>query len=226
MSDWEARDSAHLARLLVGDHFGDRPEDRLDAIRADKQKRAAYLCRKTRATRASVVLEIGSGMGFTSRHVAEQVKRLYCADISASFLDVAAKECAGIDNIEFVRLDDMPGALPFDDAAFDIVFSDAVFIHLNLYDIFWYFSAFQRVVRPGGRVFINIMNGAKVDLGKLTEMAGYYRRDRGALKRLLCWHSVDSVAAVASHFGFELESKGRWRGLVPTPTVDLLFRKR
>jgi hypothetical protein len=30
-------------------------------------------------------------MGFTIKHVAKKVKRLYCCDISASFLDIARK---------------------------------------------------------------------------------------------------------------------------------------
>ncbi len=174
----------------------------------------------------AVVLEIGSGMGFTSKYVAQEVKHLYCSDISASFLEFARKECSGIPNIEFVRIEKEPATFSFQDETFDIVFADAVFIHLNLYDIFWYFSEFQRLAKKRGKVFINIKNASRIDTNQLSRMANFYQRDRDSLKRLLCWNSVDAVVTVASNFGFKLESKGRMWGLIQRANLDLLFSKR
>lgn len=225
MSDWEARSDRHALRLLVGDYFGDRPEDNLDKIRIAKKERAARLCKLMGCDKESVVLEIGSGMGFTSKYVAEEVKHLYCSDISATFLDIARKECAGVPNIEFVRIEKEPATFAFRDEFFDIIFADAVFIHLNLYDIFWYFSEFQRLAKKRAKVFINIMNASQLDSKKFSQMADFYRKDRDKLKRLLCWNSVDAVVTIASDFGFRLVSKGRlWRP--QRTTVDLLFSKR
>jgi hypothetical protein len=68
MSKWEARNEKHAARLLVGDYFGDRPEDELDTIRIAKKNRAAYLCKKMGCNKESVVLEIRSGSGRRSNH--------------------------------------------------------------------------------------------------------------------------------------------------------------
>ena len=226
MSKWEARDAKHAADLLAGEYFGDRPEEKLDKIRSAKKKRAAYLCKKLGCNKESVVLEIGSGMGFTSKYVATEVKQLSCCDISASFLDMAKKECSGIPNIEFSRIDEEPATFSFPDEFFDIIFADAVFIHLNLYDMFWYFSEFQRLVKGRGRVFINVKNAAKIDTKVLTQMADFYRDDRDNLKTLLCWNSVGAVITVAKEFGFKLASRGRLWGLYQGASVDLLFRKR
>lgn len=229
MSKWEARDDAHLFQMLVGDFYGARPEKNVDVIRAAKKDRAANLCKRIGCDKASVVLEIGSGVGFTSKHVAGEVKRLYCCDISDSFLNSARKECAGIENIEFVKLNaEQPGTLPFEGDFFDAIFADAVFIHLNLYDIFWYFSEFQRVAKRRASVYINVMNASHIDLGQFSRMAGFYRKNRASLDRLLCWSSIDAVVTIAEHFGFVLKARGgRW-GLrlrrVKTPT--LLFEKR
>jgi len=107
-------------------------------------------------------------MGFTSKYVAETVKDLYCSDISASFLEFAKKECSGIPNIKFSRIESEPANFSFPDESFDIVFADAVFIHLNLYDIYWYFSEFQRLVKRRGKVFINVKNASKIDTKVLT----------------------------------------------------------
>lgn len=226
MSDWEAPDTRRLAQLLVGNYFGERPEEKLDQIRAAKAERAAYLCKKIGFGPESVVLEIGSGMGFTSKHVAARVKRLYCADISRSFLDAARQECAGTENIEFIEIERQPAVFAFDDETFDVIFSDIVFIHLNLYDIYWYFSEFGRLAKKRGKVLINVMNAAKVDLEELGRMAGFYRKNRDSLRRLICWNSIDAVAAVAEHFGFSLESKWALRRLRTRHMVDLLFSKR
>ena len=226
MSNWEADDVKHAAQLLVGEFCGDRPEERLDEIRGIKKKRAARLCRKLRCNKESVVLEIGSGMGFTSKWLAQEVKQLYCNDISASFLEIARKECAGIPNIEFARIDKEPATFSYPNEFFDIIFADAVFIHLNLYDIYWYFSEFQRLAKRSGKVFINIANASKVDTRILTQMAGFYRDNRDSLKMLLCWNTVDAVVAIAKNFGFRVVAKGRFWGLYHAATVDLIFKKR
>jgi ubiquinone/menaquinone biosynthesis C-methylase UbiE len=226
MTDWEAPDPGQLARLLAGDHYGERPEDILDEIRARKKAKAAYLCRKMGCRPESIVLEVGSGMGLTSKHVAGQVKHLYCSDVSASFLEAARKECAGVPNIDFIRIGDPP-VFDFEDEFFDIVFADAVFIHLNLYDIYWYFSEFQRLVRRRGKVFINIMNGAAIDARKLSQMADFYRKRKANLPRLLCWNSTEAVVTVASRFGFDLKARSRrWWPRQGGATIDLLFSKR
>jgi len=226
MSNWEARDAKQAADLLAGEYFGDRPEEKLDKIRSAKKKRATYLCKKLGCNKKSVVLEIGSGMGFTSRYVANEVKQLCCCDISATFLDMAKKECSGVPNIEFSRIDKEPATFSFPDEFFDIIFADAVFIHLNLYDIFWYFSEFQRLVKGRGMVFINVKNASKIDTSVLTQMADFYREDRDSLKTLLCWNSVDAVITIAEEFGFKLASRGRLWGLYQGASVDLIFRKR
>jgi ubiquinone/menaquinone biosynthesis C-methylase UbiE len=226
MSNWEADDVKHAAQLLAGEYYGDQPEERLDEIRGLKKKRAARLCRKLRCNKESVVLEIGSGMGFTSKWIAREVKQLYCNDISASFLEIARKECAGIPNIEFAGIDMGPADFAYPDEFFDIIFADAVFIHLNLYDIYWYFSEFQRLANRNGKVFINIKNASKVNMRDLERMAGLYRDNRDSLKMLLCWNTVAAVVSIAKHFGFSVVSKGRFWGLYWGQTVELLFLKR
>lgn len=229
MTKWEADNTRRMMQLLVGDYFGERPEEKLELIRAEKKKRAERLCHWLGCNKESTVLEIGSGMGLTSKHVAGKVKRLVCCDISESFLEAAKRECAELPNIEFIHIDEQPGKLPFEDAQFDMAYSDAVFIHLNLYDIYWYFSEFSRTVKRGGRVFINIMNGSRLELPKLAEMASYYRKNSDSLSKLLCWNSTEAVLAVASHFGFELEPRARLRALLQrrgSQSIDLVFTKR
>ena len=226
MSDWESEDKKQALQLLVGEYFGDCPEERLDEIRAAKKKRARRLCKKLGCHKESVVLEIGSGMGLTSKHVARRVKQLICSDISTSFLELAKKECADVQNIEFVKIEEEPAQFSFPDESFDMIFSDAVFIHLNLYDIFWYFSEFQRLIKRRGKVLINVMDSSKIETPLFDQMAEFYRQDRNNLKTLIYWNSVEAVIGIASRFGFKLKSKGRMWGLVKPANLDLLFSKK
>ena len=218
MKPWEAKDEHNLFELLAGDWYGENPEQRLEVLRADKEERAKYFFNQLGLNAESIVLEIGSGGGFTTKHVAKGIKQLHCCDISGSFLEYAKRECDGINNIFFYKIVDPP-RLPIQNLLFDAVFADAVFIHLNLYDIYWYFSEFDKVVKPGGVVWINIMDDSAIDRIKLEEMAEYYNRDKNSLQMLLCWNSVRAVVEVARYFGFSLISKHSEVG------VELKFRK-
>src|SRR5207253_9333425 len=83
--------------------------------------------------------------------------------ISPAYLSLAAKECSDLDNVTFHLIQSRNLSFLERDAV-DVVCSTAVFIHLNLYDIFWYFSEFARVVKPGGRVWIDIADSESLDL--------------------------------------------------------------
>jgi ubiquinone/menaquinone biosynthesis C-methylase UbiE len=206
MNRWETNSNEQLLDFLVGDCYGNDPASCIDTIRKDKEERAAWLANQLGLNKNFNVLEIGSGMGFTSKHIAKRVKHLYCCDISDSFLENAREECKANSNISFAKIEATQN-LPFSEDFFDVIYSDAVFIHLNLYDIFWYFSEFKKVIKPCGIVWFNIMNTSFVLMDKLVEMANFYKNDPRILNNLLCWNSPEAIVSVASHFDFELESK-------------------
>ncbi len=202
---WEAQTDNQLFELLAGDWYGQNPTEKIDLIRKDKVDRAKFLCEDLQLRSDAVVLEIGSGIGFSSKHIAGTVRQLCCCDISESFLAYAKRECRDVPNISFHKIDAATTArLPFAPATFDAVVADAVFIHLNLYDIYWYFSEFGKVVKPGGKVWINIMDDATIVRDKLVENALLYQKNPASLKVLLCWNSIPAVIEVASYFGFSL----------------------
>lgn len=216
---WEANTDHELFELLAGDWYGENPTEKIDLIRKDKVDRAKFLCQDLQLRSDAVVLEIGSGIGFSSKHIASTVGQLCCCDISESFLAYARRECRDVPNISFHKIDSPP-MLPFAPSFFDAVVSDAVFIHLNLYDIYWYFSEFGRVVKPGGKVWINVMDDASIVKEKLVENAQLYQKNKASLKILLCWNSIPAVIAVASYFGFSLIHRHS-----ETVSVNLQFSK-
>jgi len=206
MKSWETNNVHELFELLAGDWYGPNPEEKLDLLRHDKTERAKFLCQDAGLKKDMVVLELGSGIGFASRHIASAVKQLACCDISESFLSYARKECADVPNISFHKLGESP-ELSFPAATFDAVIADAVFIHLNLFDIYWYFAEFAKVMKSDGTVWINIMNDAIIVREKVVENAELYRKDRESLKTLLCWNSIAAVVEIAGYSGFSLIAK-------------------
>lgn len=150
------------------------------------------------------------------------VKRLYCCDISKSYLKFAKKECAGIENISFhkiksAHIDFLPPE------SVDAVFAHAVFIHLNLFDIFWYFHEFKRIVRAGGRVWLDIADTETLDPAYnqfFLQMAERYRKAPDRIAKLKQWNSCTAVVKIAEDAGFQLTAMVK-----PRDNTQLLFLK-
>jgi ubiquinone/menaquinone biosynthesis C-methylase UbiE len=105
-----------------------------------------------------------------------------------------------------------------------MVISMAVFIHLNLYDIYLYFEEFNRILRPGGKALIDFANQNRLfsrlpNRGQDKQFlshAGFYRDDPNSLASLVQWNSARGIKGVARRAGFKfLKRRGH----------KLLFRK-
>src|SRR4051794_32082785 len=96
-------------------------------------------------------LEIGSGTGYFSLNLvrAGVIGHATCTDISPGML-TALQENADRLGISGGAGACDAGALPFEDASFDLVFGHAVLHHLPNLDRA--FSEFRRVLKPGGAV--------------------------------------------------------------------------
>jgi ubiquinone/menaquinone biosynthesis C-methylase UbiE len=97
----------------------------------------------------------------------------------------------------------------------DVIFSISVFIHFNLYDIYCYFKEFCRVLKPGGRIYVDIADSDRLDFdypGRyetyFLRHSEYYEKNPEGLSGLMQWNSLVSVVRMASHFGFQNTFKG------------------
>jgi ubiquinone/menaquinone biosynthesis C-methylase UbiE len=97
------------------------------------------------------VLDVATGTGFTALAVAPHVRHVVGSDVSPNMLAEAHKraETAGVTNVDWVEAP--AEALPFDDAAFDLVTARIAPHHFS--DVPAFLAETRRVLTPGG-VFV------------------------------------------------------------------------
>jgi len=208
---------------LIGSRFGDHPEQQLDEIRAERAKYAGKFIRMAEIGSDDVVLDLGSGCGFGTTAIARRARKVIACDISPAYLEFAKRECAGQKNVEFKQISSR-NLNSIEDHSIDTIVSMAVFIHLNLYDIYLYFLEFNRVLRSGGRVVIDFADMNRLfspvpnksqDLQFISH-AEFYRDDPSTLRGLMQWNSARGIKGVTKQAGLKF---GKRRG------HKLLFRK-
>jgi len=208
--DLDTADFRNMLISLIGYRFGEHPEERLDEIRAERAQYAEGFLKMAGLGRDDDVLDLGSGCGFGTAAIARCVRSVQACDISPAFLEVAKRECAELDNVQFHAISSRDlTTVPAQSV--DAVISMSVIIHLNLYDIYLYFMAFRRILRPGGKVvfdfadmnrlFARLRSHGNDDL--FLEHAGYYNENPAALSGLIQWNSARGITGVASAAGFK-----------------------
>jgi SAM-dependent methyltransferase len=97
-------------------------------------------------------LEIGAGTGYFSLNMLQAgvVADAVCIDISPGMLEALERNARRLD-LEVATVACDAESLPFEDASFDLVFGHAVLHHLP--DLDRALDEFNRVLRPGGRLF-------------------------------------------------------------------------
>ncbi|WP_053227660.1 class I SAM-dependent methyltransferase [Solirubrobacter soli] len=98
------------------------------------------------------VLDAGTGIGGTARLIAaERGAHVTAVDITPEYCDVAAwlNDAVGLGDRIDVRTADVT-ALPFEDASFDVIFSQHV--QMNIADKHRLYAEARRVLAPGGRL--------------------------------------------------------------------------
>lgn len=110
----------------------------------------------TRITTDDVVLEIGCGAGRVGAKLAPRCRTWIGADVSPNMLAFAraALQQAGHRNAQFVPLNGFDlAAIP--DSSVDVVYCTAVFMHLDEWERYGYIVEARRVLRPGGRLYVD-----------------------------------------------------------------------
>jgi len=104
-----------------------------------------------------VVLEIGCGVGRVGKHMATHCRRWIGADVSSNMLRFAAENLRASDNAEFVELSGY-NLSSIASESVDVVYCTVVFPHLSQWDRYSYVEDAFRVLRPGGKLYVDNVN--------------------------------------------------------------------
>lgn len=121
--------------------------------------------------RAPRVLDFGCGIGAAAARLAERLPEALVAGIDPSSESIAAASAMQAPRTEFFV--STSTRLPFEDASFDLVYSNGTFHHIPHADHAAILAELRRVLRPGGDLFIfenNPFNPATVAAMKLSPL--------------------------------------------------------
>lgn len=108
-------------------------------------------------TSDSVVLDIGCGIGRPQRYLAPHVKHIHGADISSRMLSIARQRHQDVSNVSWHRTDGASFTFARNDSI-DFAFSELVFQHVDKPKVVRLWADLFRVMRPGGRVYLQLLN--------------------------------------------------------------------
>ena len=127
----------------------------LDAFHSGGRAATEALARRARLAPGSTVLDVGCGLGGTVRYLASELGCVATGvDVTQEYVDVAhaLARRVGLDGrVSFCQGSAL--ALPFDDASFDVVWTEHV--QMNVPDKRTFYAEIARVLRPGGRLAFN-----------------------------------------------------------------------
>ena len=104
-----------------------------------------------------VVLEIGCGVGRVGKHLAPHCRRWIGSDVSPNMLRFAAENLGPRENVEFVELSGYD-LRPIANDSIDVVYCTVVFPHLSQWDRYSYVEDAFRVLRSGGKLYVDNVN--------------------------------------------------------------------
>lgn len=226
---WEFSDDNGMYQNLVGSYHGPDPLENKEKIASGRIEVAKYYLRLGVFRKCGVALEIGSGAGHMAEFLSEKVDRIFCVDISQSFLNVASKRCLNCTNVTFHKI----VSAKFDfisDASIDAVYTHAVFIHLNIYDIYLYLIEIRRVMRPGARAVIDFLVADEIDFSQnpfFQETLGHYSKSPLALPELLFFNSEKILIRMIRSLGFVtllVRGSGETKTVVLAKTTGSKFK--
>ena len=141
-------ESARLSVLGVVDE---------DRVRATAEVTIQWLEASVGIKPDDVILEIGCGIGRVGQVLAPRCKHWIGCDVSPNMLKFARQRLASFNNVSFVEISGFD-LRPIPDASVDLVYCTVVFMHLDEWDRYNYVLEAYRVLRPGGRVFVDNFN--------------------------------------------------------------------
>jgi SAM-dependent methyltransferase len=115
-----------------------------------------------------IILEIGCGIGRVGRALAPVCGQWIGCDVSPNMLEHARRRLEPFANVKLIEVSGFD-LRPVPDASVDLVYCTVVFMHLDEWDRYNYIEEAYRVLRPGGRVFVDNFSLCSVEGWEIFE---------------------------------------------------------
>jgi SAM-dependent methyltransferase len=127
------------------------------ALQATGEETLRFLQDSVGIGKEDAVLEIGCGVGRVGKVVAPLCQKWIGCDVASNMLSLTAQRLKELSNVELVEISgyDLSGVA---DASVDVVYCTVVFMHLESWDRYSYILEAFRVLRPGGRIYVDNIN--------------------------------------------------------------------
>lgn len=206
---WEDRltDRHNLLVACVGYNYGPNPAEKIDEIRKARGAYAFQVVDYLELKKNDVVLDMGSGCGFLARNISPYVKELHCADLNEDFLSFCREEVSEFKNVtcHSMKYADL-SELNF--LGVNKVYSTAVWIHFNFYDMVLNLKSLNSLLPLGGQVFFDYLDpsGIKDGDGRIfREHLESYQQSKDSYPVLVKYTGTDSVKVAAKMCGFTVK---------------------
>ncbi len=200
-----------LHRILiacVGLNFGDAPETKLEEIRNDRARTGNVIRHKLALRPSDVVVDIGSGCGFVTRAIVPHVAQMHCVDVSRDFLNYTRSELAEFSNVRY-HLIDYASLSSIESGSVDAVYSTAVFIHFNYYDMIFYLKEAHRILNIKGKLLFDFLNSDRLDVNNERTFGEHlfaYRNNRErSIFNVVHPFSLRTLENLLPQIGFRIE---------------------
>jgi len=151
----------------------------------------------------SSVLEIGCGAARIGREMAPMVGAWHGADISPKMLEHARQRTAGLTNVFLHELTGA-GLEMFEEASFDFVYANTVFMHLDKEDLYQYLLESHRVLKAGGRAYFDTWNLLHPDTYRLWLESQAGNRGTGKTRGRIQFSTAPELMRYLEEVGFDV----------------------
>jgi ubiquinone/menaquinone biosynthesis C-methylase UbiE len=128
-----------------------------DEIAATARETRDALERSVGLYATDTVLEIGCGIGRVGAEIAPGVAEWIGCDVSPTMLGHARDRLAKLANVRLIEISGFDLS-PIPASTIDVVYCTVVFMHLDEWDRYGYVREAARVLKPGGRIYIDNFN--------------------------------------------------------------------
>ncbi|MGB0087202.1 MAG: class I SAM-dependent methyltransferase [Rhodomicrobiaceae bacterium] len=161
--NFKSQESKLLALGIPNNNTSD-----FDAIVASRWARKDELISRLNISLLDRVLDLGSGMGFLAEAIAPHAAKIYCADISDTFLDDCRRRVSLLDNVEVQKVGYADLSALYG-RQINKVYATLLFIHFNFYDIVFYLQELNKVMDIEGLLYFDYNDGERFSFEEKTE---------------------------------------------------------